>query len=117
MKVFLPNGSRATRTVYVQPGKHRNDRPEWFVSDGRGGFEANPDGTKRAITIGVKFVSGVAEVDKHLGRYLIEERLAERTQAPPPPPKVAAKTLVPAWDEPEERIRPARRVYTKAAME
>lgn len=110
MKVYLPDGSRATRTVYVQPGNSRNDRAEWFISDGHGGFEANADGSKRALLFPVKFIDGVAEVDKHLGRYMLEERLASKTQASPPAPRVAAAALVS-----EERVRPARRVYDKAS--
>lgn len=112
MKVFLPNGSRASRTVYVQPGRHCNDYEGWFVSDGHDGFEKNADGTKLARTFGVKFVNGVAEVDdKRLAKYMIEEGHASKTQAPgtPVPPKVVDYA-------PEERVRPPRRVYTKTSM-
>ncbi len=106
MKIYLLDGSRATRTVYVQPGKDREDNSEWFARDRHGEIVLDANGKKTAILFPVKFADGRAEVPSHLGNYMVDEGLAQKTQlALPKSPSIVV----------DDRVRPARRVYENLA--
>ncbi|MGH8220893.1 MAG: hypothetical protein ACREUT_20350 [Steroidobacteraceae bacterium] len=98
MKIYLPHGSIRDRKVYVQPGKERRDNAEWFASDGKGGVDY-----EQPILFPVPFKGGMAEVPSHIGQYMLDKGLAQRSKLILPLSVTDATA--------EERVRPARRIY------
>ncbi len=78
MKVYIPTYDASgkplrrdgERTIYVAPAAVDPTArvPEWQDPDG------NP------LSIGVRFIRGVAEVDDALGRFLIAHKLAQKNR-------------------------------------
>lgn len=79
MKIYLSGGSLKSRTVYVQPGKERDDNSAWFARDSKGKIARDANGKKEAILFPVKFRNGEADVDSALGRYMIDKGVASET--------------------------------------
>lgn len=79
MKIYLPGGALTSRTVYVQPGKERDDNSAWFARDSNGRPTKGADGKKEAILFPVKFRNGEADVEDALARYMIDKGLASAT--------------------------------------
>lgn len=79
MKIYLPGGSLANRTVYVQPGNERDDNSAWFARDAKGKVARDADGKKEAILFPVRFRNGAADVEDALGRYMVDKGLASVT--------------------------------------
>jgi hypothetical protein len=77
MKIYN-SGSYGRGIVFVSPGAQHPENAAWV----------DPQ-TKKPILITVKFVSGVADVDSALGKYMIERGLAQKTPVYVPPEAVA----------------------------
>lgn len=76
MKVYKP-GCTGIHRLYVQPGSKYPDKSEWMTKTGTKDDSGKDVKTPTMFTI--EFVDGVAKVDSQLGKYLLDEGLAERS--------------------------------------
>jgi hypothetical protein len=68
MKVYRMNGERGPHRLHVTPGFFRQDVSEWMQQDG-----------KTPVCFVVVFKDGMAEVPDSLGKYMLDEKLVQRS--------------------------------------
>jgi hypothetical protein len=73
MKVYIKWAKNKTMTLMVQPGRDHPENSDWMQPGLNGPVP---------ITLSVVFKKGVAEVDKELGRWLIDTKQAHARPQP-----------------------------------
>ena len=67
MKIYRPESRGRMFTIFAQPGRDYPETSSWLENDGKPkSFE-------------VKFVDGMAEIDKNLAQYLLDKKMAQKS--------------------------------------